>query len=151
MSVSYRQLTAGDHDLFAAMNALFADVFDEPDTYAGAIPRRTYVEGLLADRHFIAIVAVDDDAVVGALAGYILPKFEQERSEAYLYDLAVARDRRRRGIATGLIGALKKLARDRGCYVIFVQADQGDTPAIRLYESLGIREEVLHFDIPVAD
>ena len=137
MPVSNRQLTAGDHDLFAAMNALFADVFEEPDTYAGAVPRRTYVETLLADPQFIAIVALDDEAVVGALAGYILPKFEQERSEAYIYDLAVARDRRRLGIATGLIGALKKAARDLGCHVIFVQADQGDTPAIRLYESLG--------------
>ena len=151
MPVSYRQLTAGDHDLFAAMNALFADVFEEPDTYAGAIPRRTYVEALLADPHFIAIAAVDDNDLVGALAGYVLPKFEQERSEAYLYDLAVARDRRRQGIATGLIGSLKNLARDKGCYVIFVQADQGDMPAIRLYESLGVREDVLHFDIPVAD
>jgi aminoglycoside 3-N-acetyltransferase I len=37
--------------------------------------------------------------------------------------------------------------------VIFVQADTGaeDIPAVRLYESLGTREEVLHFDIHVAD
>jgi aminoglycoside 3-N-acetyltransferase I len=30
---------------------------------------------------------------------------------------------------------------------MFVQADRGDAPAIALYESLGTREEVLHFDI----
>jgi aminoglycoside 3-N-acetyltransferase I len=29
-----------------------------------------------------------------------------------------------------------------------VQADAGDGPALALYESLGTREEVLHFDIP---
>jgi hypothetical protein len=37
--------------------------------------------------------------------------------------------------------------------VIFVQADIGDDPAIALYTKLGVREDVLHFDIavPVGD
>lgn len=33
--------------------------------------------------------------------------------------------------------------------MIYVQADYVDPPAIALYEKLGVREEVLHFDIPV--
>jgi aminoglycoside 3-N-acetyltransferase I len=33
--------------------------------------------------------------------------------------------------------------------VVYVQADRGDAPAIALYQKLGVREEVLHFDIPV--
>jgi aminoglycoside 3-N-acetyltransferase I len=33
--------------------------------------------------------------------------------------------------------------------VIFVQADLVDAPAIALYTKLGIREDVLHFDIAV--
>ena len=33
--------------------------------------------------------------------------------------------------------------------MIFVQADHGDEPAIALYTKLGIREDVLHFDIAV--
>ena len=32
---------------------------------------------------------------------------------------------------------------------MFVQADRTDPPAIRLYESLGTREDVHHFDISV--
>jgi aminoglycoside 3-N-acetyltransferase I len=87
---------------------------------------------------------------VGGLAGYVLPKFEQQRSEFYLYDLAVAEAHRRQGIATALIRELQHVAADRGVYVIFVQADHGDDPAIALYTSLGIREDVLHFDIPPA-
>jgi aminoglycoside 3-N-acetyltransferase I len=35
--------------------------------------------------------------------------------------------------------------------VIYVQADHGDGPAIELYTKLGVREDVLHFDIPVPD
>lgn len=33
--------------------------------------------------------------------------------------------------------------------MIYVQADRGDDPAIALYDKLGAREGVLHFDIPV--
>jgi aminoglycoside 3-N-acetyltransferase I len=33
--------------------------------------------------------------------------------------------------------------------MIFVQADVGDEPAIALYSRLGIREDVLHFDIGI--
>lgn len=87
---------------------------------------------------------------MGGLAAYVLPKFEQARSEVYIYDLAVVEAFRRQGIATAMIEALKGLAAARGAYVIFVQADHGDHPAIALYEKLGTREEVLHFDIDTA-
>jgi aminoglycoside 3-N-acetyltransferase I len=98
-------------------------------------------------------VPIKDGGVVGGLAAYELRKFEQARSEIYLYDLAVAATHRRRGIATGLIEALRDIGARRGAYVIFVQADTGieDEPAIALYTKLGAREDVLHFDIPVTD
>ena len=86
---------------------------------------------------------------MGGLAAYELHKFEQERSEIYIYDLAVSAEHRRKGIATALIEALKNIATERGAYVIFVQADHGDEPAIELYTKLGTREDVLHFDITV--
>lgn len=49
-----------------------------------------------------------------------------------------------------LIDELKKIAAARAAYVIFVQADIGDEPAIALYTKLGVREDVLHFDIAVS-
>lgn len=88
---------------------------------------------------------------IGGIAAYELKKFEQERSEIYIYDLAVVAAHRREGVATALIKELKKIAAARGAYVIFVQADTAveDEPAIALYTKLGLREDVLHFDIPV--
>lgn len=56
---------------------------------------------------------------------------------------------RRQGIATALIQKLKEVAAACGAYVIFVQADIDDDPAIKLYTKLGDREDVLHFDIAV--
>ena len=54
---------------------------------------------------------------------------------------------RRRGVATAMIQELKRVAAERGVYVIFVQADYGDDAAMALYSKLGVREEVLHFEI----
>jgi ribosomal protein S18 acetylase RimI-like enzyme len=61
----------------------------------------------------------------------------------------VAESHRRRCIATALIRALQDHAASHGGSVVFVQADHDDEPAIALYTSLGTREDVLHFDIPV--
>lgn len=149
-SFSIRQLTPGDVALMRAMLTTFGEAFDEPATYSEAQPSTTYLERLLGSEHFIALAALKHGAVVGGLAAYELPKFEQERSEIYIYDLAVAAAHRREGIATTLIEKLKQIALLRGAYVIYVQADVGDAPAIELYAKLGVREDVLHFDIAVA-
>ena len=95
----------------------------------------------------IVLVALIKDRVVGGLVAYELEKFEQPRSEIYIYDLAVDESWRRQGVATALIEDLRRIARERGAWVIFVQGDYGDDPALALYDKLGTREEVLHFDI----
>jgi aminoglycoside 3-N-acetyltransferase I len=144
-----RQLGTGDIEVFRRLLDTFGEVFEEVDTYGRAQPRDAYVEGLLCSDHFIALAALQDGAVIGGLAAYELKKFERERKEIYIYDLAVAVQQRRRGIATGLITQLKTIAKARGAYVIFVQADLNDPAAIALYTKLGTREDVLHFDIAV--
>jgi aminoglycoside 3-N-acetyltransferase I len=120
-------------------------------SYTSKPPTDAYLRGLLASSTFIAVAALKGDDVVGGLAAYELHKFEQPRSEIYIYDLAVAEAHRRHGIATALIQELKTIAASRGAYVIYVQADLGDDPAIALYTKLGVREDVLHFDIPIAE
>jgi ribosomal protein S18 acetylase RimI-like enzyme len=126
---------------------MFGEAFEDVATYCDAQPSDTYLERLLGSETFIAIAAVEGERAVGGLAAYVLPKFEQERSEIYIYDLAVAETHRRRGIATSMIAELRRIQALRGAYVIFVQADYGDEPAIALYTKLGTREDVLHFDI----
>jgi aminoglycoside 3-N-acetyltransferase I len=143
-----RVLGAGDAAAMAAMNAMFGRVFEDPESYGGAPPGALYLARLLRSESFIAIAALDGETVVGGLAAYVLPKFEQARNEVYLYDLAVDAAYRRRGIATALIAALQREAAARDAWVVYVQADHGDAPAIALYTRLGTREDVLHFDIP---
>ncbi len=148
-NLDIRLLTSADVALMQAMSTTFGEAFDEVQTYSRARPGAAYLARLLGSDYFIALAALKSAEVVGGIAAYELRKFEQERSEVYIYDLAVAAAHRRQGIATALVLELRKVAASRGSYVIFVQADLGDEPAIALYMKLGRREEVLHFDIPV--
>lgn len=143
-------LAPGDAPWMDGLLTMFGVAFDDVETYGAQRPGPDYVRKLLGRDTFIALVARQGDEVIGGLAAYELPKFEQARSEIYIYDLAVAADHRRRGVATALIRELQHIAAARGAWVIFVQADHGDDPAIALYTKLGVREDVLHFDIPVA-
>jgi aminoglycoside 3-N-acetyltransferase I len=148
MAFAYKQVSVSDLPILKQLLAVFGEAFAEPATYQGAVPTDGYLKALLGKSHFIALAAIDGQDVVGGLVAYELEKFEQARSEIYIYDLAVREGHRRQGAATGLIHELQRIAKERGAYVIFVQADVGDEPAIRLYESLGTRQDVYHFDIP---
>lgn len=144
MSVVYKN---ADRELMKALNVVFALAFEDTVHYQSKIPSDEYLDALIARPDFIPLVAIDNSVVVGGLAAYVLQKFEQERSEIYIYDLAVLESHRRQGIATGLINKLREIAREIGAWVIYVQADPPDEPAVKLYESMGVREDVLHFDI----
>jgi len=142
-----RLLGPTDLSLMHQMLGMFGAAFEDPAGYDDARPDDAWLARLLGGQSFIALAALADGAVVGGIAAHVLDKFGQARREIYLYDLAVAEPYRRRGIATALIEELKRVAKARGAYVIFVQADLGDDPAIALYTGLGRREDVLHFDI----
>lgn len=144
-------LTPGDADILRAMLGLFARAFDDPASYLDDQPSTSYLRQLLERDTFLSIAALDaEGAVIGGLAGYVLPKFEQARSEFYIYDLAVDAAHRRKGIATAMIQKLRQHVASLSVYVIYVQADRIDAPAIALYTKLGRREDVLHFDIDPA-
>lgn len=128
---------------------MFGEAFGEPDTYGAEPPGEQYLRDVLAKEHVIVLVALAQGRVVGGLVAYVLDKFERARREVYIYDLAVAAPYRRQGIATSLIERLREIATTLEAWVIYVQADYGDDPAIALYQKLGVREEVLHFDIAV--
>src|SRR5687768_266472 len=125
-AIPVHALRASDLQRMRQTLTLFGEVFDDRATYCGNPPDDAYLADLLGDDNFIALAALDGGDVVGGLAGYVLRKFEQRRSEFYIYDLAVAESHRRRGVATALIRTLQDTAAARGIYVIFVQADHGD-------------------------
>ncbi len=64
-------------------------------------------------------------------------------------DLAVAARFRRRGIARALMGRAREIALAAGAEGMFVQADPEDGPAVAIYSGMGVREDVLHFDMGI--
>ena len=151
MSLDIVLLTPNDTGLMTDLLTMFGEAFDDAEHYLENQPSEAYLQDLLRSDTFIALAAMNGGEVVGGIAAYELKKFEQARSEIYIYDLAVASSHRREGIAAALNENLKTIAAERGAYVIYVQADTGveDEAAIALYSKLGKREDVLHFDSPV--
>ena len=147
--IDIRRLTPDDVTLMEAMSAMFGEAFDEVEIYSGARPSKAYLERLLTSDYFIALAALKNGEVVGGIAAYEFVKFEQERSEIYIYDLAVAAAHRRNGIGTALIKEVQKIAATRHGHVVFVQAYAGEAPATALYSKFARREDVLHFEIEV--
>ena len=151
MSFTTGLLGSADLASMKALLRLFGDVFEDPQSYQSAVPSDAYLLARLHDETFFAVVAFDaSGTAIGGLAAYELKKFEQERSEVYIYDLAVATSHRRKGVATALIRTLGETARRRGAWIMFVQADIGeeDAAANALYRKLSTEMIVAnHYDI----
>ncbi len=147
IDVSIKRLGPGDLHLLRQMNVLFGNVFDMADEYTATPPSDRYLLRLLSKDTFIAMAALHDDDVIGGIVAYEMEKFEQERSEIYIYDLAVAKPNRRTGVAKKLINQVRHLAGDIGAWVVMIQADNDDEKPIALYSKLGTGEAIKHFDL----
>ena len=140
----------GELAAFRALNEVMGRAFGDGHHSAGDPPDDGYALRLLERPEVILLLAEQGGVPVGALAGYELLKWEQARSELYIYDLAVLEHARRQGVATALIDETRAIARERGASTVFVQADTvpKDEPARRLYRKLACEEiTALHFDI----
>src|SRR5258708_40157899 len=104
-----RRLAQGEAALFHQLNDLFGAAFGDAGTYPTARPTTAYLERLLEKEHIIPLVALAHGRVIGGLVAYELDKFEQDRREIYIYDLAVQEEYRRQGVATALIHHLRQI------------------------------------------
>ena len=92
------------------------------------------VEGLLTDRHVIAHRAM----VGSAMAGFIMSRLVED--EAEILSVAVAGQRRGRGLARNLLNLhLRRLAA-LGARAVFLEVDEHNKAAIRLYDRAGFHE-----------
>jgi ribosomal protein S18 acetylase RimI-like enzyme len=73
----------------------------------------------------------------GQLVGSMVVLFRRNSATARIYSLAVATQARGRGIARRMLLRAESEARRRGCRRLRLEVRMDNTPAIRLYESLG--------------
>jgi ribosomal protein S18 acetylase RimI-like enzyme len=92
---------------------------------------------LLGDDDTIFLAAFQDGRPVAFAFGYELPRRHGNPSILFVYELEVDPDCRRQGIATRLIGELRRIAGSRGAAESFVLAEHDNEAANALYASLG--------------
>ena len=121
-------MSVGDPDDVQSLSHLFDDEAQLDAT-------RTF---LAEPRHHL-FVAYDDDAAIGFVTGVEMTH-PDKGTEMFLYELAVDPAAQRRGHGRALVSALADLARERGCYGMWVLTDDDNEPALRAYRAAGAGE-----------
>lgn len=96
-----------------------------------------YLQDMLGRDDFHVIVALEGDKVIGGVTSYEMKMFKRETTEMFLYEIEVAEEYRRQGIAKALIEHLINICREKGIVEMFVGTERGNLPANRLYETTG--------------
>ena len=113
-----------------------AHLFDEP-------PKPDAVRRFLADPNHHIFLASQGGKTVGFVTGVELTH-PDKGTEMFLNELAVDEGHRREGIGTALARALAELARERGCYDMWVLTDHDNEAALGTYRGSGATEESSH-------
>lgn len=90
---------------------------------------------LTTDGHHL-LVAYEDGEPVGFVSG-VETTHPDKGTEMFLYELAVAEPSRRRGIGRALVDRLAALAKETGCYGMWVVTDHDNAAARATYEGAG--------------
>jgi GNAT superfamily N-acetyltransferase len=99
----------------------------------------------LAEPSHHLLLAYDEDwsdHPVGMVTG-VETTHPDKGTEMFLYELAVDEAAQGRGIGRSLVTALADLARDRGCYGMWVLTDDGNPAAVKAYTAAGGTPEPL--------
>jgi GNAT superfamily N-acetyltransferase len=121
-----RRLAPGDEALVVAGG----DLFDSRPTAEGA------TRFLAREGHHLLFALGDDDDPIGFVSG-VETVHPDKGVEMFLYELDVAEPNRNRGVGRALVAALGDLARERGCYGMWVATDADNAPALKAYRAAG--------------
>jgi aminoglycoside 3-N-acetyltransferase I len=137
------RLTKKSSKEFKELIKLFNDVFQEGNDL---LPSDSYLENLLTNPYLMVYVTTIDNEIVGGLTAYILPKYNAEKSELFIYDIAVKPEFQRRGIGRSLISKIKEDCVNIDIDEIFVAANEEDDYALDFYRATdGRAEKAIHF------
>lgn len=145
-SFKISRIQENDIKRFIELIELLNEVFEEPNQVAS----ERHIKKLLNKPDFYAIVAIKEGRILGGLTAYELERYYTDKSELYIYDIAVKTEFHNQGIGKALIHYLKDYSMNNDIETIFVEAHSEDTQAVKFYEStFGKAEKVDHFNFEV--
>ncbi len=148
MQNSYKisRIQANDIGQFIELIDLLNEVFEESSKVAS----EKQLKKLLQKPEFHAISVIKEDKIIGGLTAYELERYYTDKSELYIYDMAVKKELHNQGIGKALIAFLKDYSTKNGMESIFVQAHTADKQAVKFYEStFGKGEKVDFFNFEI--
>lgn len=90
--------------------------------------------------HHLLFARDDADQVVGFVSG-VEVTHPDKGTEMFLYELGVAETARRQGVATALVKALETLAKEGGCYGMWVLCESDNLAALATYRRADATDE----------
>jgi ribosomal protein S18 acetylase RimI-like enzyme len=133
MDIDIRHLGPGDDDAVRAAGALF-DQPPKPDATRRFLEQST---------HHLLVAYDAGGEPIGFVTG-VETTHPDKGTEMFLYELGVADPRRRQGVGTALVRALAALARQRGCYGMWVGTEEDNVAARRTYARAGAQATPPH-------
>jgi len=133
MDIEIRHLGPGDDDAVGGAGALF----DQPPKPDAA---RRFLE---ESTHHLLVACETDGEPIGFVTG-VETTHPDKGTEMFLYELGVAESRRRQGVGTALVRALAALARQRGCYGMWVGTEEDNVAARSTYARAGAQATPPH-------
>jgi ribosomal protein S18 acetylase RimI-like enzyme len=126
MDVEIRRLGPHDEALVHAAGALFDDV-----------PQADATRRFLREPTHHLLLAYDAEARPLGFVSGVETTHPDKGTEMFLYELGVDESARRKGVGRALVEALLALARQRGCYGMWVATEPGNAAAIATYRRAG--------------
>jgi ribosomal protein S18 acetylase RimI-like enzyme len=99
-------------------------------------PTREWTDRFLATEGHHLLLARDNGRAIGFVSG-VETTHPDKGTEMFLYELAVHPDHRNRGVGRALVRALADVAREHGCYGMWVLTDADNAPALAAYRAAG--------------
>jgi ribosomal protein S18 acetylase RimI-like enzyme len=111
-----------------------AGLFDGP-------PLAKVTDRFLAESNHHLLFAYDDDGEPVGMVSGVETTHPDKGTEMFIYELEVLERARLRGIGTELVRAMKRLARERLCYGMWVGTEVDNAAAQAVYRKAGATEE----------
>lgn len=140
--IKIRKLTDQDVSAFKSLLLLFNQAFEEERD----LSTTDHLSVLLNNRQFVVLAAFSGEEILGGLTAYALPMYYGNKTEIFLYDMAIHPDHQRKGIGKLLLEFLKDYCAKNKINTFFVLAHEEDVHALEFYHATGgQREQVANF------